>query len=106
MNELFEWLDSNKIMYKQLDSEVIEISGFGKMFFQDMDKVSSIFKKNKDNEIVFNLQEEPSILIEEEIYYAVFKFGDNWYYTDLREPFQLNILKYIVFYLYCHKELV
>ena len=95
MNELFEWLDSNKIVYKQLDSEVIEISGFGKMFFQDMDKVSSIFKKNKDNEIVFNLQEEPSILIEEEIYYAVFKFGDNWYYTDLRESFQLNILKYI-----------
>ena len=39
--------------------------------------------------------EDPGVLMAEDIYYIVFKFGDNWYYTDLRGEFQLNILKYV-----------
>ena len=95
MKELIEWLVTNKISYKVIDDEVIEIIGFGKMFFEDTDKIQSIFKKDKDGGLVFNSMEQPSVLIEEGINYAVFKFGNNFYYTDLRKDFKLNILKYI-----------
>ncbi|NDV63918.1 PHP domain-containing protein [Bacteroides sp. 224] len=95
MKELIEWLITNKVSYKVIDDEVIEIIGFGKMFFEDTDKIQSIFKKNKDGALVFNSMEQPSVLIEEGINYAVFKFGNNFYYTDLRKDFKLNILKYI-----------
>lgn len=95
MKELIEWLVTNKIKYKVIDDEVIEVVGFGKMFFEDTGKIQSIFRTNKDGDLVFNSMENPDVLIEEEIYYIVFKFGDNFYYTDLRENFKLNILKYI-----------
>ena len=96
MNELKEWLDNNKIKYKIIDDEVIELPGLGKMFFKDTENMKSIFRTNKDNdELIFNSMEDPSVLIAEEIYYIVFKFGDNWYYFDLRKDFKLNILKYV-----------
>lgn len=94
MEELTEWLDANKISFKKIDSEVIEIEDFGKMFLADLSGVKSIFKV-KDDEVSFNLMEDPSVLMEEGIYYVTFKFGDNWYYYDLREEFKFNILKYI-----------
>lgn len=95
MKELLEWLGFNKIDYTQIDNEIVEIPGFGKMFFQDMSKVASLFKKNKEGEYIFNIQENPDELLREDIYYVAFKFGNNWYYTDIRQPFQLNILKYV-----------
>lgn len=94
MEELTEWLDANKISFKMIDNEVIEIKDFGKMFLADLSGVKSIFKV-KDDEVSFNLMEDPSVLMEEDIYYVAFKFGDNWYYYDLREEFKFNILKYI-----------
>ena len=94
MEELTEWLDANKISFKKIDSEVIEIEDFGKIFLADLSGVKSIFKV-KDDEVSFNLMEDPSVLMEEGIYYVAFKFGDNWYYYDLREEFKFNILKYI-----------
>ena len=94
MEELTEWLDANKISFKMIDNEVIEIEDFGKMFLADLSGVKSIFKV-KDDEVSFNLMEDPSVLMEEDIYYVAFKFGDNWYYYDLREEFKFNILKYI-----------
>lgn len=32
MEELIEWLNSNKISFDKIDNEVIEIEDFGKMF--------------------------------------------------------------------------
>lgn len=95
MKELEEWLITNKILYKVIDDEVIEIIGLGKMFFEDTNNIQSIFRNDKDGNLVFNSMENPDVLIDEGINYAVFKFGDNFYYTDLREEFKLNILKYI-----------
>ena len=95
MNELKEWLERNKITYKVIDDEVIELPGLGKMYFEDTDNMKSIFRTNKDDELIFNSMEDPDVLIAEGIYYVVFKFGDNWYYFDLRKDFKLNILKYI-----------
>lgn len=95
MNELIKWLENNKIQYNVIDGEVIELPGLGKMYFEDTDKLKSIFRTNKDDELIFNSMEDPDVLIAEGINYIVFKFGDNWYYYDLRKEFKLNILKYV-----------
>ena len=94
MLQLSEWLEANKIDYRTVDNEVIEITGFGKAFIADLTGVKSIFRGTKD-QLVFNLMENPQILIDEEIFYVVFPFGRNWYYFDLREEFKFNLLKYV-----------
>lgn len=95
MKELIAWLIRNKITFKEIDNEVIEIIGFGKMFLEDTSKIKSIFRYDKEGNLIFNGSEDPASLIEEGIDYCAFKFGDNWYYFDLRKGFALNILKYI-----------
>lgn len=95
MKELIEWLIANKISYKEIDEDVIEICGFGKMYFENTDDIQSIFRKNRDGFLVFNSAESPEALIEEGINYVAFKFGYNFYYSDLRQNFKLNILKYV-----------
>lgn len=97
INDLYEWLNTNKIQYSIIDSDVIEIPEFGKAFFQDTEKstYNSIFRKDKDGGFIFNSMEDPEVLMNEGINYIVFKFGDNFYYYDLRQGFSLNILKYI-----------
>lgn len=95
MNELIEWLITNKIVYSIIDQEVIELPGLGKMFFEDTGHLNSIFRMDKEGNTIFNSMEDPDVLMEEGINYIVFKFGDNWYYYDLRKEFSLNILKYV-----------
>lgn len=93
--ELIIWLKANKIQYKIIDSDVIEIIGFGKMFYEDTDLIKSIFRADADNNIKFNTMENIQTLQDEDINYIVFKFGDNWYYYDIRKDFKFNILKYV-----------
>ena len=97
ITELYEWLDNNKIQYEKVDNEVIFIPEFGKAYFQDTQKSGyhSIFRKDRDGETVFNSVEEPDVLMAEDINYIVFKFGDGFYYHDMRGAFKLNILKYV-----------
>lgn len=95
MEELIKWLEYNKIVYQVIDNDVIEIPEMGKLYFEDTEKLNSIFRMNKDNELIFNSMEDPGVLMAEGINYIVFKFGNNWYYTDLRGEFKLNILKYV-----------
>lgn len=94
MEELKQWLKANKMTFKQLDNEVIEIIGFGKMYLADLSDVHCIFR-GQENNLQFNLMENPEVLMQEQIYYVAFKFGRNWYWYDLREKFKFNILKYI-----------
>ncbi len=94
MNELVAWLDTQKITYRPVDSEVVEIPGLGRMFLADLSGVKSIFR-TVDGQVQFNLMEDPAVLIGEGIHYVTFPFGDNWYYYDLREEFRFNILKYV-----------
>lgn len=91
MNELIAWLEANRICFRQIDNELIEIDDFGKMLLADLSGVSSIFKAN-DYGVRFNLMESPDVLMQEEIYYVAFPFGDNFYYYDLREEFRFNLL--------------
>lgn len=97
MSELYEWLETNKIQYKSIDKDVVDILGFGKAFFQDTEDINynSIFRRNKDGELIFNSMEDPEVLMNEGIGYIVFKFGNNFYYYDLKKDFALSILKYV-----------
>lgn len=94
MDELKQWLEANKIDYTQIDNEIVEVTDFGKMYLADLSNVYCIFRGN-DNGLQFNLMERPEVLMQEQIYYVAFKFGQNWYWFDLREEFRFNILKYI-----------
>ena len=94
MQKLTAWLDAQGITYVPIDAEVVDIPDFGKLFLADLSGVESIFRGDGENP-VFNLMENPEVLMEEGIYHVAFPFGRNWYYYDLREEFRFNILKYI-----------
>ncbi len=88
MKDLINWLVANKIEHTIIDHEVVDVAEFGKIYLADLSGVNSIIKGDK-----FNLMESAEVLIEEGIYYVAFPFGNNWYYYDIREEFQFNILK-------------
>ena len=94
MKELQAWLEANRIAYRAIDREVVEIENFGKLFLADLSEVPSIFR-GTGSDVQFNLMERPEVLLSEGIEYVAFPFGDNWYYYGLREGFRFNILKYI-----------
>lgn len=94
MEEFINWLNTHKISYRTLDSEVVEVECFGKLLFTPLVGVKSIFREN-GADLVFNLTECTETLLEEGIYHVAFKFGKNYYYYDIRGKFGFNILKYI-----------
>lgn len=89
-----DWLNANKISFIQVDDEVIEIENFGKVFLADLSCLQSIFRVQNEH-FQFNLMEDPAVLMQEGIFYVAFNFGRNWFYYDLREKFQFNVLKYV-----------
>lgn len=93
--DLLNWLDNNKMCFNIIDEDVIEITGFGKMYYEDTSMIKSIFRTGTDNNIKFNTMENIQTLQEEDINYIVFQFGDNWYYYDTRKDFEFQILKYV-----------
>ena len=95
MDELLQWLDANHIEYN-VRKDVIFVAGWGKALFQDMSKRDHIFKKDNEGNTIFSCVENIDFLMADEIYYVVFKFGNRFFYQDIRESkpnFQL--LKYI-----------
>lgn len=93
--ELYEWMERNKIQYSKVDSDVIDIPGFGKAYFQDTQRstYNSIFRKDVDGNFIFNSLVRPEELLNDGIENIIFKFGDNFYYHNLKQDFKLNILK-------------
>ena len=55
-----------------IDEDVIEITGFGKMYYEDTSMIKSIFRTDADNNIKFNTMENIQTLQEEGINYIVF----------------------------------
>lgn len=94
-SDLLDWLNNNKMCFNILDEDVIEIIGFGKMYYEDTGMIKSIFRTDADNNVKFNTMENIQTLQDEGINYIVFQFGDNWYYYDIRKDFEFQILKYI-----------
>ena len=45
MKELQAWLEANRIAYRAIDREVVEIENFGKLFLADLSEVPSIFRE-------------------------------------------------------------
>lgn len=93
MKELIKWLEANNIKYRQIDNEVVEMEGLGKLYVADLAEVRSVFRVTGED-IRFNLMENPEVLVAEGIFHVAFPFGDNWYYYNLTEGFRFNILKY------------
>lgn len=93
MKELIKWLEANRIKYRQIDNEVVEMEGLGKLYVADLTEVRSVFRMTGED-IRFNLMESPEVLVAEGIFHVAFPFGDNWYYYNLTEGFRFNILKY------------
>lgn len=42
-SDLLDWLNNNKMCFNILDEDVIEIIGFGKMYYEDTGMIKSIF---------------------------------------------------------------
>ena len=76
IQELFSWLDAQRITYIPVDTEVVDIPGFGRLFTADLSGVESIFRGDGDK-LVFNLMESPDVLMEEGIFHVAFPFGRN-----------------------------
>lgn len=74
MNELHGWLETQRIAYRPVDREVVEIEGFGKVFLADLSGVDSILRV-KGAEVEFNLMERPEVLLAEGIEYVAFPFS-------------------------------
>ncbi|MCS2303830.1 hypothetical protein NXX23_18215 [Bacteroides ovatus] len=69
IQELFSWLDAQRITYIPVDTEVVDIPGFGRLFTTDLSGVESIFRGDGDK-LVFNLMESPDVLMEEGIFHV------------------------------------
>lgn len=96
VDQLHIWLTNNKIQHKFVDSDIVEIIGFGKLYINDMGDLSSIFRKNrKENKIVFNLMCDKDSLLADGVEKVCYLFGDNWYWFDLNKGFDMRILKYV-----------
>lgn len=93
--ELLEWLDRNRIQHRPVEDDLVEIHGLGLVYCQDMENVNSIFRYDNEGELVFNSMEDPGLLMKDGINHIAFRFGDNWYYNDIRAPFKMRILKYV-----------
>ena len=53
-SDLLDWLNNNKMCFNILDEDVIEIIGFGKMYYEDTGMIKSIFRTDADNNVKFN----------------------------------------------------
>ena len=47
MEELKKWLETNKIDYKQIDNEVVEVTDFGKMYLADLTNAVVFFGEQR-----------------------------------------------------------
>lgn len=93
---LEQWLDAHNITYSRRH-DILVIPQFGRcLIIEDYDH---IFKKNNvTGDIMFNLPENERFLIDDDIYYAVFPFGNRWYYISLKDDLakcQFHILKWV-----------
>lgn len=95
IDELKQWLDDHMIEGKII-RDVVTIPGFGRCLFQDMSKREHLFKQNKDTgDFEFDCVEVPKYLISDDIFYVIVKFGNDFYYTDVRKDFKLNPLRHV-----------
>jgi len=94
LEELEQWLQNHHIQYT-IKRDIVDIKGFGLAMFQPMEKRDHLFKLSPEGAPIFDCAEVIDFLIEDQVYYVIFKFGDCFYYTDIRKDFKMEVLKYI-----------
>ncbi len=95
IDELKQWMDDHMIQGKVI-RDVVTVAGMGRCLFQDMSKREHLFKENKDTgEYEFDCVEVPKYLMQDDIYYVIFKFGDQFYYTDIRKGFKMLPFRHV-----------
>jgi len=95
--EKFEaWMLDNMMAYKFVEDDIIDIPEFGKLYFFDSEAQEGVFSdKNKKGEMNLELPVPAGELIDDNVFYAILKWGNGFYYTDLREDVTLQPLKYL-----------
>ena len=79
VDSLRKWLNVNKIKYRFIDNDIVDIPGFGKAYINDMGDLSSILRKNrKENKLVFNLMCDKESLLNDGVDKTLYQLGDNW----------------------------
>lgn len=93
---LEKWLETNSIAYSRRH-DVLVIPQFGKLLI--MEEYEHIFKKDSiTGDVVFNLPENKRFLMDDDIFYVTFQFGNRWYYVDIREDLstcQFQVLRWV-----------
>lgn len=97
ISELEDWLKDNHITYQLRRNDIVFIPGFGKCLFQSMKKREHLFRQDKDSkEVHFSCVENYEFLRNDDVFYVIVKFGDCFYYFDIRDDKEeLHILKYV-----------
>lgn len=89
------WIINNRLTHELTDLEdVINIPDFGKAYIFDSEEFDGLF--SGEEEITLNLPVPKEELVDDEVFYAIIKWGNNFYYVDLRkDEIELNIFKYV-----------
>lgn len=95
MEELIEWLKANNIKFNVL-KDIVFVEGWGKAIYQDMSELKHVFRRDNDGRVVFNCIENPEFLLNDNVSYVIFKFGDRFYYQDIHslKP-DFHVLKHL-----------
>lgn len=93
---LEEWLSAHQIA-NSIRHDVLVIPEFGRCLI--MREYDHIFRFDKTSgSVMFNIPENKRFLIDDDIFYIVFPFGERWYYVDIREDLakcQFHVLRWI-----------
>lgn len=94
-DDLKQWLEDNRITYSTRN-DLLFVKGWGTAIIQDMEKRDHLFVKAKNGEMEFDCCENYDFMKKDNIFFVVFKFGERWYYIDIRdEKKSFHVLKHI-----------
>lgn len=93
---LEEWLSSHHIA-NSIRHDILVIPEFGRCLI--MIEYEHIFCYDKTSgDVSFNIPEHKRYLVDDDIFYVVFPFGERWYYVDIREDLdkcQFHVLRWV-----------
>lgn len=88
-------MDDNHITYSSRN-DLLFVKGWGTAIIQDMEKREHLFVKGKDGSMEFDCCENYDFMKKDDIFFVVFKFGERWYYIDIRDSRKtFHVLKHI-----------
>lgn len=86
---LENWIKDNNLSVEFLADNIVEVKGFGKMV------VISEKEQTFDERFVLNLNDQEISLLDTDVDYLLFQFGDFWFYHHKDKETELNFFRYI-----------